>query len=372
MTAIDQTLNLDNVNAGDETVNDETVTYKPIGVSGFFLALLSDLSRDDDVFKPVDQIDVGSDVFTHGSGKHKTTIALNMRSSGYALIGGSSATTGCVPDGAALLAGVRDRYKLLDPKIRNMGKKPSGSAVVKEILSALCGQNARHVSEIVSRVRRDVWTLLPSGEIDGTGRETVETPEGTVTVYVPGDCLDFAIDTNAFKRAMSFMTATDEITAQLKGIGKLAVVPTKEMKDGSVKYALRKVITLEQAFGLLAQVGWRTPGSRLGGNMIMPVIDTSTKTEFIETHGQESWDRLVTAKGAAMTALHAHRLECIETIMGAKPLSLKAIAARAVQTGAHYRQILLQEAPELIDGCETLGALTGFVAALDKEIDAAE
>jgi hypothetical protein len=238
--------------------------------------------------------------------------------------------------------------------------------VVKEILSALVGQNARHVSEIVSRVRQDVWTLLPSGEMDGTGRETVETPEGTVTIYRPGVCLDYAIDANAFKRAMAFMTATNEISAQLSGIGKLAVVPIKERKDGSVTYALRKVITLEQALGLIAQVGWRTPGSSLGGNMILPVIDTSVKAEMIETHGQETWDRLATAKGAAMTALHAHRLEAIETIMGAKPLSVAAVAARAVQTGAHYRQILLDVAPELVDGCETLGALTGFVAALDK------
>ena len=366
MTAIDKNLTLDNLTTDTDGVvrKRDEVRTPPMGTSGFFLALCADLERD--VFKPINEIDPSADVFSYGSGKHRVTVALRLDSAGYALMGGSSATTGCTPDGDTLLKGVRERYKLLDPKIRNMGKKPSGSAVVKEVLSALCGQNARHVSEIVSRVRRDVWTLLPSGEIDGTGRETVETSEGTVTIYRPGECLDYAIDANAFKRAMAFMTATNEISAQLSGIGKLAVVPTKERKDGSVTYSLRKVITLEQALGLLAQVGWRTPGSRLGGNMILPVIDTSTKKEFIETHGQETWDRLVTAKGAAMTALHAHRLEAIETIMGAKPLSVAAVAARAVQTGAHYRQILLDVAPELVNGCETLGALTGFVAALDK------
>jgi len=336
------------------------------GTSAVFLAACAD------AFKPVSEISE-DDIYTYGSGKHKVTAAFAMNATGLAMLGGVSDDRPLFSDKErdALLAGVRAVYKTLDPKVQTMGAKPSGGAAVKEIIAALLGDAAQHSCALVSRVRRNVWQLVPSGTGEASDRVVVESVrEGTATVYVPHVMLDQAIDCNAFLRACRFLTATDSFSAKVQGVGKVCLVPTKVRKDGSVSYALRKMITPAQALSILAKVGWRTPGSDKAGQIVLPVLDTSTKKSFVETHGLETWDRLATAKATAMTALRQHRRDAIETIMGARPLSVKAIAARAVQTGSHYRQVLLAIDPTLVDACETMGALTGFVDALKADGDA--
>ena len=185
--------------------------------------------------------------------------------------------------GADMLSDVRKVYKTIDPKARTMGKRPSGSAVVKRLLATLDGNGIDHKDEIVSSFRRDVWAIAPADPAlaadapEGAQSNPVTTDNGE-TVYVPFCYMEHAVECNALAAALRFLTASDSLKApSIKKRGKLCVIPAKAGEEG-VSYRLVKMITLDDVAAILASIGWRRqlrrrvrPGGRQdGGHRLHP------------------------------------------------------------------------------------------------------
>jgi hypothetical protein len=277
-------------------------------------------------------------------------------------------------DGSDMLSGVRKVYKTIDPKARTMGKKPSGSAMVKRLLSILDGSGIDHKDEIVSSFRRDVWAIAPADPAlaadapEGTASSPVTTDNGE-TVYVPFCYMEHAVECNALAAALRFLTAADSLKApSIKKRGKLCVVPAKAGEEG-VSYRLVKMITLDDVAAILASIGWRTPG---GGSaqVVLPTVDASVKAAICsdDNLGEAVWARVYVANKAAINALADVKMEAVASILGGKPPVLTAKAARAVETGSYYAEMLRSLGREdLIQASQTLGAINGVVEAVSRE-----
>lgn len=270
--------------------------------------------------------------------------------------------------GADLLYAVREVYKTIDPKSRTMGKKPSGSAMVKRLLSILNGSGIDHKNEIVSSFRQDVWAIAPADPAlaadapEGTTSSPVTTDNGE-TVYVPYLRMDYAVECNALAAALRFLTASNTITApMIKKMGRMAVIPAKATDEG-VSYRLVKMVDLDQVATCLAFIGWRTPGSG-DAQIILPTVDASVKKAITEDHGETAWERVYVANKSAVNALAEVKMEAVAAILGGKPPILTAKAARAAETGAYYAEVLRELGrTDLIKASETLGAINGLAAA---------
>jgi hypothetical protein len=268
-------------------------------------------------------------------------------------------------DGSDMLSGVRKVYKTIDPKARTMGKKPSGSAMVKRLLSILDGSGIDHKDEIVSSFRRDVWAIAPADPAlaadapEGTASSPVTTDNGE-TVYVPFCYMEHAVECNALAAALRFLTADGSLQApSIKKRGKLCVIPANAGEEG-VSYRLVKMITLDDVAAILASIGWRTPGSGAAW-VVIPTVDASVKKAVIADHGEAAWDRVYVANKAAVDALADVKMEAVSAILGGKPPVLTARAARAVETGAYYAETLRALGREdLIAASLTLGAINGL------------
>lgn len=270
--------------------------------------------------------------------------------------------------GADMLSDVRKVYKTIDPKARTMGKRPSGSAVVKRLLATLDGNGIDHKDEIVSSFRRDVWAIAPADPAlaadapEGAQSNPVTTDNGE-TVYVPFCYMEHAVECNALAAALRFLTASDSLKApSIKKRGKLCVIPAKAGEEG-VSYRLVKMITLDDVAAILASIGWRTPG-RGDAQIILPTIDATVRKAVVADHGEDAWERVYVANSAAVSALADVKMEAIASILGGKPPILTARAARAVETGAYYAETLRALGREdLIKASLTLGAINGLCAA---------
>jgi hypothetical protein len=271
-------------------------------------------------------------------------------------------------DGSDMLSDVRAKYKTIDPKARTMGKRPSGSAVVKRLLSILDGHGIDHKDELVSSFRADVWAIAPADPAlaadapEGAQSNPVTTDNGE-TVYVPYLCMDQAIECNAFAAALRFMTAADSLKApSIKKRGKLCVIPAKAGEEG-VSYRLVKMITLDDVAAILASIGWRTPGVG-SAQIVVPTVDAAVKKAIVADHGEDAWERVYVANAAAVVALAGVKMDAVRAILGGKPPVLTARAARAVETGEYYAEVLRSLGrTDLIGASRTLGAINGVAAA---------
>ncbi len=304
---------------------------------------------------------------SNGTTAPPTVAQLPYTSEGLSFLGGVPFDS-CSDLSAGMLLDVRAQYKAIDPKHRRMGKKPSGSVVVKEMLSAFAGSLIDHKDANVSAFRANVWAIAPAdpaldpGAPEGTASAPVRTDDGA-TVYIPFKRIDRAVECNALSAALRFLTAADSLQAPfIKKMGKLCMIPSKTT-DAGVEYKLVKMVSMDDVAVIMARLGWRTPG-RGNAQIILPTVDAAVKKAVCEDHGEAMWDRVYVANKAAVVALAGVKMEAVRAILGGKPPILTARAARAVETGEFYAEVLRSMGrADLISASRTLGAINGLFAA---------
>lgn len=340
-----------------DTSDDVSVQALP-SISGVALAMLADVGGfGDDITDGI--------VLTRSNGtKAPPTIArLPYTPAGLSALAGTPIQRDV--DGSALLGEVRAKYKSIDPKARTMGKRPSGSALVKRLLALLAGAGIDHKDDVVSTYRANVWAIaaadpaLDESAPEGTPSAPIVTDDGE-TVHVPYRLLEAAVDANAFSNALRFLTADNSLAEPaIKKRARLCVIPARATDEG-VEYRLVKMIDLDDVAALLARIGWRTPGAG-AAMVVIPTVDASVKKAIIADHGESAWERVYVANKAAVDALADVKMEAVSAILGGKPPVLTARAARAVETGAYYAETLRALGREdLIAASLTLGAINGL------------
>ena len=262
--------------------------------------------------------------------------------------------------GKALRTLVTQRMATLRPELRPGAL--SQSAVLYDMLEALCGVSATDVNE-KARFSRDVTVFREWSGADDSEKSDAEGASGHPFVKIDEDGVEYsvlrptgrvigyALEKSAFTKVVRLFTPAN--------VMKVNIATVKGLKRVKKVLSVVEYIAFDDVIEFIARCGIRTVSADIAnGGMIMMTVPADIARASPELYKLAKAD---------VQELNVEFLSGVNGFMGGNTLPPTTSAARAVMTGAYFKELLDQAGRDgLARGATTVGKLAAKGASLEK------